>query len=450
MKPFTQQSSRPTNGSLDFKWLLGIIALSVLTRIAASLYIGNSISALPGVTDQISYHTLAHSLLEGKGFTFPVNWWPATQAGEPTAHWSFLYTLFITAVYALFGEFPLAVRLAQSIIAGILQPLLLYKIGKELFGSTAGLVAAGLDALYFYFIYYSATLMTESFFITAILAVLYFAFRLTDQNRIYTGAGRWSCALGLGVSMGAAVLFRQVFLLFLPFLFLWIVYARRKSDLKKCILQLVVAGSLVMAMIVPFTLYNYARFGRFVLLNTNAGYAFFWGNNPIYGTKFEAILTPQTANYLELLPIELKGLNEAELDTALLQRGFQFVLNAPVRYVLLSISRIPIYFTFWPTADSSLVSNLSRVGSFGISLPFMLYGAALAIFNSGKKRMRLDSPQFLLLLFGIIYSLIHILTWTLVRYRLPIDAVFLLFAGFGINELATRSLFKRSAPVTIP
>lgn len=447
MKPITEPQSHRTAWALDSKWLFGIITMSVLARIAASLYMGNSVSALPGVTDQISYHTLAHSLLEGKGFTFPVNWWPATQAGEPTAHWSFLYTLFITAIYALVGELPLAVRLVQSILVGILQPLLLYKIGKDLFGSTSGLIAAGVDALYFYFIYYSAALMTESFYITAILAVLYFAIRLTDQKLIDSQAGWWSYALGFGVSMGAAVLLRQLFLLFLPFLFLWIAYVRRKNNFKKSILQLAVAGFLVVVMILPFTLYNYARFDRFVLLNTNAGYAFFWGNNPIYGTKFEAILTPQTGNYLDLLPVELKGLNEAELDTALLQRGFQFVLNDPVRYVLLSLSRIPIYFTFWPSADSSLVSNLSRVGSFGISLPFMIYGVALAIFNPGKKRMRLDSPQFLLLLFGIVYSLIHILTWTLVRYRLPIDAVFLLFAGFGITSLATRIISRRSALV---
>ncbi|NCA78863.1 MAG: hypothetical protein EOM76_01525, partial [Sphingobacteriia bacterium] len=99
-----------------------------------------------------SYHSLALRLLHGKGFSFPVNWWPATHAGDPTAHWSFLYTFFVTAIYGVFGEAPLAVRLIQSILVGILQPILVYQIGKRLFSAPTGLVAAALDAGYFYFI----------------------------------------------------------------------------------------------------------------------------------------------------------------------------------------------------------------------------------------------------------------------------------------------------------
>jgi hypothetical protein len=33
--------------------------------------------------------------------------------------------------------------------------------------------------------------------------------------------------------------------------------------------------------------------------------------------------------------------------------------------------------------------------------------------------------------------MMHILTWTLVRYRLPVDAILILFAGLAIAELTS-------------
>ncbi len=97
-------------------------------------------------------------------------------------------------------------------------------------------------------------------------------------------------------------------------------------------------------MILPFTAYNYARFGRFVLLNTNSGYAFFWGNHPIYGTHFVPILTPEMGSYQDLIPPEVRNLDEAALDQELMRRGLQFVIDDPGRYLLLSLSRIPVLF----------------------------------------------------------------------------------------------------------
>jgi hypothetical protein len=34
--------------------------------------------------------------------------------------------------------------------------------------------------------------------------------------------------------------------------------------------------------------------------------------------------------------------------------------------------------------------------------------------------------------------MIHFLTWTMVRYRLPVDAVLLVFAGLAVVDLAER------------
>jgi hypothetical protein len=221
-------------------------------------------------------------------------------------------------------------------------------------------------------------------------------------------------------------------------LWIWIARFRRRLDLP--IISTAVSLSLIVVCIIPFTIYNWSRFGRFVLLNTNSGYAFFWGNNPIYGTHFVPILPGEMGTYQELIPKEVRSLNEAALDQELLRRGIQFVVDDPTRFILLSISRIPAYFMFWPSPDSSLISNISRVASFGITLPFMVLGIFITIrkkwAEKGNRFLNLFlSPEGLLLIFVLIYSMIHLLTWALIRYRLPVDAVLIPFAAVSIQTL---------------
>jgi 4-amino-4-deoxy-L-arabinose transferase-like glycosyltransferase len=414
--------------TISRRWLLpAILALSVAARVAAALYLGNSVELLPGTYDQVSYHNLALRLLDGYGFTFADPWWPLTRAGAPTAHWSYLYTGFLTAVYGLLGAYPIIARLIQAVLVGILQPYLTYKLGRLAFDEATGLLAAALTAAYSYFIYYAATLMTEPFYITAILGALYLSMRLAR-----TKADRsWKTGLLLGLLLGIAVLLRQLFLLLVPLFFLWIWLVTYLRERRVPLQATVSACLVIVAMIVPFTLYNYSRFDRFVLLNTNAGFAFFWANHPIYGTHFQPILPPEMGTYQDLIPHELRRLDEAALDRALLQRGVQFVLQDPIRYALLSLSRIPPYFLFWPTSDSSTISNLARVSSFGLLWPFMLLGLALTFWRQ-KIRAVVVHPTFLLLLFALGYSAIHILSWTLIRYRLPVDAAMVLFAASAI------------------
>jgi hypothetical protein len=221
---------------------------------------------------------------------------------------------------------------------------------------------------------------------------------------------------------------------------MWITRAKRgyNAPFAPTILSITV----IVLFIVPVTLYNYSRFGRVVLLNTNSGYAFFWGNHPIYGTKFIPIL-PEGA-YQELIPLEVRNLDEAALDQELLRRGVDFVLDDPGRYFLLSLSRIPAYFMFWPSADSEILSNISRVASFGVTWPFMAYGLILAFRPSVREKgsgllNSICTPAGLLMVFVFLYSAIHLLTWALIRYRLPVDAALIPFAALGLVNVVQQA-----------
>ena len=396
------------------KQLLALILVAaVLIRIPIALLMGDQITVLPGIQDQVSYDALARSLLDGRGYSFAENWYPFTPANAPTAHWSFMYPLYLAGTYAVTGYHPLVARLVQAVVGGVLICFLVYLIGRRVVDENTGLVGAGLAAVYGYFIYYNAALMTETFFIVLVLLTLYLSIELKGDPTLM----RW---LGLGLSLGLASLLRQTVLLFVPFLLVWLFLELRGRAIRWWYFTLPVI--IILLLVTPWTLRNFLVYREFLLLNSNAGYALFASNNPNLGTDWrnELVVVP--------VPRELAGQNEAELDRALTKKGIEFILADPKRYILLSLDKTLEYFWFWPSSDSSRISNLNRVLSFGLYLPFMFLGLCLSV-----SRWRSFA---ILYLFMFIHTAIHLLSWPAPRYRLPVDAVLMVFAALALLELA--------------
>jgi hypothetical protein len=98
-----------------------------------------------------------------------------------------------------------------------------------------------------------------------------------------------------------------------------------------------------------------------------------------------------------------------------MRQGIQFVLDEPGRYLLLSLSRLRAWFEFWPTPDTTLLHNVSRVGSFGLFLPFFLRGLYLSLRRqpfgiASQNRPSGRQNSGLLYLFIVFYTLLHVLT----------------------------------------
>ena len=211
---------------------MAILAFSVLIRVGIALYLGDVVDAPLNLTDQRSYHALAVRLVQGYGYSFEVGWYPFTPAGAPTAHWSFLYSLLVAGVYALFGPHPLAMRLLQAVLAGILLPLGCYRLAQRLVPGRARLHLLALVAAagYSYFALYAATLMTESLFIICVLWSLCAAMDL--EARLAASGDRRELrrdGISLGLSLGLATLLRQSILPWVAILFLWLLWRASRS-----------------------------------------------------------------------------------------------------------------------------------------------------------------------------------------------------------------------------
>ncbi|MGH7895627.1 MAG: hypothetical protein ACREQL_13230, partial [Candidatus Binatia bacterium] len=266
-------------------------------------------------------------------------------------------------------------------------------------------------------VFFGAALMTQAFYIVALLAALDAALAVRVRP---TPAG-W---LVLGATLGVGVLLRQTLLLFVPILLAWSATApgaRVRWRGALCSL------AIVALCVLPWTLRNYAAFGQFLLLNSNGGYWLYTSNHPAQGARFDP-------NFVAPLPPSLAHLEEPALDRALFRQGFTFVRDDPGRVGRLTLSRVPAYFWILPSSGSSLLANIGRVGSFTLCLPLMLAGVILS-----ASRWRTCLPLYLYVAFD---GLFHLLTWAAPRYRLPSDAVMMVFAGLAVERLRARLVAK--------
>jgi hypothetical protein len=84
-----------------------------------------------------------------------------------------------------------------------------------------------------------------------------------------------------------------------------------------------------------------------------------------------------------------------------------------------------------------LLFNIGQTLSFTIFSPFMLLGM-YAAWRTRDPQMRLrgymvsPEPVLMTLLFVAFYTVLHVLTWAMPRYRLPVDAVLVSFAALGL------------------
>lgn len=405
------------------RWLLIILAAAFCLRLATALWLGDTMAVVDagGTHDQVSYDMLAQRVADGYGFTFPVAWYPWVQPDTPTSYYSGTMVLHLALIYKIFGYHPLIARLFY-VFLGTATVYLVFRLGSRLFGTNAGLVSAAFAAAYAYLILYSATLLTETPFILFLLLVLDTSYALAEKP----STGRF---ILLGVALAGCILFRMAVLPFALVLLVWIHRSARTADEPIRIWQLLIPLGLVLIAIAPWTVRNYLLYDRFMLLESQFGHVFWNSNHPEQGTHFRG-------SWVAPIPPELHTLNEADLTNTLLRIGITNVLAEPKRFLLLTLSRIRYFFTFWPTTDSQLISNAARVLSFGIALPFMIYGLVISI-----KQWRHLFPIYLFLIF---HFGVYLSSWVMIRYRIPADTVLLLFVGPAVIDIYQR-LSKRLA-----
>jgi|GEM_PF-3546363 len=235
--------------------LLVIIVLAVLVRVGTFGYVlafgSGEIVLAQG--DSIGYQKLATSLAHGEGFSI------VNDAGERVTQTFRTPGLpLLIAPFTLVPHGIVYYALLLSILAGILVPLLTYRIGAWLFDAKVGMVAAALSAFEPHMIWFSWLPLSEMPFIIIFLGALYLLIIAWER-------GKYLWLLSAGALLGYAILIRPSYLLVfgatLVVAALWFIGHRRPEEGKR--LALIVVG--VILILMPWSLRNASVAGSYAI-----------------------------------------------------------------------------------------------------------------------------------------------------------------------------------------
>lgn len=315
--------------ALPYVALLAILLLAVGLRWYAAASWNearpNSPERLYG--DEPQYDNLARSLWQGYGFD-----WPGRTP---------LYPLWLAGVYWLSDGSYLAVPYAQ-ILLGLATVYLIFRLGCELFGRAAGLIAALLGAGSYTLIHQSLHVLTEVLYAPALLIValaMHRAFQRPSLRRF----------LWLGLWIGVSNLVRPTLVLFPAFVLLLLLVLRREHALRY-------AGACALAAaltVAPWVIHNYVRHNVFYLMLAPSN-AILWQGSP----EYYRLLRDEGYTYMRVWGEVIYGPGWQEHDPMSVegdrwwtQRALRSIAAEPHIYLIYFVEKLGTYWVGDPEAD---------------------------------------------------------------------------------------------------
>jgi 4-amino-4-deoxy-L-arabinose transferase-like glycosyltransferase len=370
--------------------------------VAVHLFLAFTHPPGPHLHDEAEYDQLACSILDGKGFTRP--------DGSPTASRPPLYPVLVALIYWLFGPGDTAVFLIQGILHAT-TCVLIYFMGRIIYGNPVGLIAGLGGALYPMLIFPAHDLLSESLLVFLFTTALF----VLCANR-----GRYRMTFWAGFLLALSLLTKPVALFAVPFFAIWIWRNQYEKKLKAVCLFLLA----IVLVLLPWTVRNYRAFDTFVPFTTGGGLAFY--NSyvlPPRGLGF---------NSLDGIPPEFFTIeNEAEQSRYLTDRTLGYISNHPLEAGRLLALKV---FLFLYPLDGYWYS-LSLGSKYNIFWGVILSFSILGFFS----RTADPSARELLFVALLSVSLLALVLAGIPRYRITLEPVFLLFASSGITRLWSRS-----------
>jgi 4-amino-4-deoxy-L-arabinose transferase-like glycosyltransferase len=366
---------------------------------------------------------------------------------------------FLAAVYRVTGHSYRAVRVAQSVSAGIIV-LAVYGIGASLFTRATGFVAAVGAAFYPPLIYLSGVLYAEHLFTVLLLSTVFGFVKWWQTHQL-----RWVVMAGVGLGLGA--LCRPVFLAFAPLAAAYVGWAVQARLRWQSIAVLVAAVCMIVC---PWTVRNAVTFHHFVPISTGLGLHLWRGNNDVSrGDADDRLLLPgggMLRQRINELPSneqrEAALAEERDLEVALMQTArvasapsnrwdlvtFDHVLQSagtkwmayhPGDVLWLSGMRmLSLYSAFTrtntPTEDASRRNKIIAGISFYPVLVLGLIGAVVAWHTQ---------PASVVVHAAILAgTVVYLLTTACTRFRLPLDPLWILLASVTVMWASDKGRVK--------
>jgi 4-amino-4-deoxy-L-arabinose transferase-like glycosyltransferase len=404
-------------------WLLALGAIALAGLALRLLYALVVAPDLPARGDTLLYHYLAIGIADGSGYIRPFSELMTGHA-EPTAAYPPLYPLYL-ATFSAVGLDSLEAHRAVSCLLGALAVVLIGLLGRRVAGERAGLLAAGLAAVYPQLVMVDGTVITEAMYAPLVAGLLLLAYRVLDDPTPLRAAA-------LGALVGLAVLTRSEAILLVVLLAVPACLIARRS-LRAGWPLAAVAVAATALVIAPWAARNVAVMGEPVILTGNSGHtaaatvcdATFDPGSPYLGfVRHTCALTGPCA-----------GIRD-ELGQARCQR------DAARRYMREHLGRVPVVLAVRVLRVWELYGYQDDLGYgqlWSRSIPvakagLLMYALMLALAIGGVAALRRRStPVWPLLMPALLVSVSAALTFGFSRYRLAAEIPLTVLAGVGID-----------------
>jgi len=410
--PKTQNSSTPLRWSKKTKLLF-----LILSTIAFTTYTIYNFYYLPLSTtfpDEGRFITEATSLYETgeHGFMGKRVWeMPFTAS---------LYALLYAITKSTSGLIVCA-RLLQSILL-ITQAFLIAHITKIIFHSEASaLTAFSITLFYPFFVFYQGLLLSETLFNTFLITGIFFLYYYFSHE-----FKRKRFLVLANIFLLAAIYTKGSLTVLPPVLITTFVFLSTRSAVmtsRTAVISVVIFVTLMS----PWWLRSYLLLGEFVPFTTNSGFVLHSGHNPLNQTGGGTIGVD-----VEYLP-EIEQLPEYLWYKAYTQRAIDFMKEHPWKTFKLTGVKFLRFWRLYPYAEgwnSGLYKWISLL-SFGVILPT----AILSVYWYRQQWVRF-SPLLLIIMY---YTLLHMVTFASIRYRLPLESSLIVLASptitYGLQSI---------------
>jgi 4-amino-4-deoxy-L-arabinose transferase-like glycosyltransferase len=256
----------PASGRETLRWLAGIAALAVVARLIFAFAVYPRIASDFALELGDSYDQIALNLAEGHGYR-------EDPREPPTLRRLPLYPLLLAGIFAMAGPSLGAVQVAQALL-GAAACVVVFGLGRRLYGTPAATLATALTALHPSLVHYAGRYYTETLY-TLLLALFVLAWTAAlARERVPDARARGAIALWLatGVFFGLAALTRgNAVLLPLPFALVVL----RRLGWRRAPGALAAFAVALAAVVSPWSGYASRLAGEPVLLST-------WGAAPFY------------------------------------------------------------------------------------------------------------------------------------------------------------------------
>lgn len=416
------------------RWLLAIVALTVLGRLAFVVLFNHTLSLQTS-----GYDTYAVNVMEGRGYT-------RFEDRTGDSDLPPLYPFFLVGVYSVLGRDATAVALVQ-IALDVITVLLMFWIGRRVAGTAAGLLTAALYSFYPYLLFQNLTLNDTGIFILLLAAGIAAAYRARDTLD-------WRWAVGLGIAFGLGALTKTLIVLILPLLALWWWHG---VGWRNAVRLIVAAGLALVIVVAPWVIRNSRLHGELVLISTNGGSNLHQGNNACVANYLARGWDAQWVNCLEEPPA---GLSETETERWHKDQAIAYLRSHPGEWPHLFWTKLwvlwsPAIMPYDLPPDPYLVDDavlqynsttfqIARVVHLVYFAPVLLLGA-IGLVIGWRARLEIAPLVAVLVAVTITYVIFHPST----RYRAPADPfVFVLAAVAALrlwNRWQQRALRRNAA-----